>query len=282
MSEELHFGRAAARLFITQPALSRQIQVLEQRLGVRLFARDGRTVRLSEAGRALTGDARAVVDAMERLRARAGQWSRTLTGHLVVGAVGAEAAMPYTRAILENLRSRHPRLTIEVRTLNFVDHMARLIDGDLDVAFLRPPVPPGIEFAELATEPRVACVSADDSLATRDAVSLSDLAGRPFVDMPPQIPRVWWDYWAVDPRPDGVPVRYGPVVSDMEGLLLAVARGEAVCLLPSAARDFFPRPGVRYLDVTDLSPCLSALGWLACQRDRPVIRAVREAVGASA
>ncbi|QIP83153.1 LysR family transcriptional regulator [Streptomyces sp. Tu 2975] len=280
LSEELHFGRAAARLFMTQSALSRQIQDLERRLGVLLFARDSRTVRLTEAGSALTAEARATVEAMGLLRVRAGQWARTLTGHVVVGTIGAEAAMPYTSAILERLGALHPGITVEVRSLNFTEHLAQLLSGDIDVAFLRPPVPPAIELLELATEPRVATLAAGDPLADRSEICLADLTDRVFVDVPPEVPRVWWDFWAVDPRPDGTRVRYGPVVSDMEGLLLSVARGEGMCFLPAAARDFFPRPGVRYVDVVDLSPSVSALGWPAQRRLRPGVEAMREAAAA--
>ncbi|WP_184760742.1 LysR family transcriptional regulator [Streptomyces griseoloalbus] len=281
LSEELHFGRAAARLHMTQSALSRQIRDLERRLGVPLFSRDSRTVFLTDAGSALTTEARATVEAMGRLRVRADQWARTLAGHVVVGTIGAEAAMPYTHAILERLRTRHPRITVEIRSLNFTEHLAQLLSGDVDVAFLRPPVPPAIELLELASEPRVACLAAADPLADRAELRLVDLTDRAFVDVPPQVPRLWWDFWAVDPRPDGTPVRYGPVVSDMEGLLLAVARGEGVCFLPAAARDLFPRPGVRYVDVADLSPSTSALGWLAQHRDRPGVQAVRAAAAAA-
>ncbi|MEU1892793.1 LysR family transcriptional regulator [Streptomyces pristinaespiralis] len=280
LSEELHFGRAAARLFMTQSALSRQIQDLERRLGVPLFARDSRTVRLTDAGSALTVEARATVEAMGLLRVRAGQWARTLTGHVVVGTIGAEAAMPYTSAILERLGVLHPGITVEVRSLNFSEHLAQLLSGDIDVAFLRPPVPPDIELLELAVEPRVAALAAGDPLADRSGIRLADLSDRVFVDVPPEVPRVWWDFWAVDPRPDGTRVRYGPVVSDMEGLLLSVARGEGMCFLPAAARDFFPRPGVRYVDVVDLSPSVSALGWPAQRRLRPGVQAMREAAAA--
>ncbi len=279
--EELHFGRAAARLHMTQPALSRQIRDLERRLGVLLFSRDSRTVSLTEAGRALVEEARATVEAMGRLRVRADQWARTLAGHVVVGTIGAEAAMPYTHAVLEHLRTLHPRLTVEIRSLNFTEHLAQLLSGDIDVALLRPPVPAGIELLELATEPRVACLPATDPLADLAEVSLTDLGDRVFVDVPPEVPRVWWDFWAVDPRPDGTRVRYGPVVSDMEGLLLAVARGEGMGFLPAAARELFPRPGVRYVDVADLSPSVAALGWPVEHRDRPAVRAVREAATAA-
>lgn len=123
------------------------------------------------------------------------------------------------------------------------------------MAFLRPP---GIQIRHLATEPRVACRPADDPLASRSAINLTDLAGHPVVDLPAQLPRVWWNFWAVDPRPDGSVVRYGPVVSDMEALLHVVAQGTAMAFLPAAAREFFPRPGVSYVDVTDLPPSTSA------------------------
>ncbi|WP_245641182.1 LysR family transcriptional regulator [Streptomyces megasporus] len=276
LSEELHFGRAAARLYMTQPALSRQIRDLEKRLGVALFCRDSRTVGLTDAGRALVAEARAVLEAMERLRVRAGQWGRNLTGRVVIGMIGAESAMPHTHAVLERLRARHPGLTVEVRNLDFAEQ-AQLLTGGVDVAFLRPPVPPTVELLELATEPRVACLPVDDPLSDRSAVLLADLADRVFVDVPPEAPREWWDFWTANPRPDGTRVRYGPVAHDMEALLLAVARGEGMCFLPAAARSLFPRPGVRYLAVADLPPCASVLGWLAEHRDRPVVRAVREA-----
>ncbi|MFJ5266615.1 LysR family transcriptional regulator [Streptomyces sp. NPDC088387] len=281
LGEELHFGRAAARLHIAQPSLSRQIQELERRLGVPLFARDSRSVTLTEAGRALMVEARETVGAMDRLRVRAGQWARTLSTHVVVGMVGAEAAMSYTHVVLEQLRALHPGLTVEIRTLGFAEHLVRLLSGDIDVAFLRPPVPAGVELLELATEPRVACLPADDPLTERPEILLADLGDRVFLDVPPEVPRVWWDFWAVDPRPGGRRVRYGPVVSDMEGLLHAVAAGQGMCFLPAAAREFFPRPGVRYVDVVDLSPSVSALGWPVEHRDRPAVRAVREAATAA-
>lgn len=277
LAEECHFGRAAARLCMTQPALSRQIQVLERRLGVQLFVRERRKVRLSEAGHALRGEAQAVVDAMQRLREKASQWARTLTDHLVVGTFAAESAMPYAKPLLQSVTARHPRLTVTVRTSNLADHMAQLLEGRVDVAFLRPPVPPGIEVLELSREPRVACVSVEDPLAARECVSLVDFASYVFPDYPPQIPRLWRNYWSEDPRPDHSEVRYGPVFYDMEELLLAIAGGEIACFLPEAARQFYPRPGVRYLDVIDLSPCSSVLAWLAENRNRPVVRAVREA-----
>ncbi|MFI8193442.1 LysR family transcriptional regulator [Streptomyces sp. NPDC085946] len=277
LSKDLHFGAAAARMSITQSALSQQIRDLEKRLRVKLFERTSRAVALTPAGRALLPEAERAIEAMTRLRCTAESQLRQVSGRLVVGTVGAEAAMEHTHGVLQALHGHQPRITVEVVSLNLTDHMTALFRQEVDVLFLRPPVPNGMEVHHLATEPRVACLPADDPLASAPRLTLAQLAGYPVVDMPEQVPRVWWDFWAVDPRPDGTPVRYGPVVPDMEALLHTVARGKAMCFLPAAARAFFPRPGIRYVDVTDLPPSTSALAWLVKNRDEPTVRAIRQA-----
>ncbi|MFF5968751.1 LysR family transcriptional regulator [Streptomyces collinus] len=277
LSEELHFGQAAARLFITQPALSQQIRELEKRLGVRVVERTSRAITLTEEGRALPPEARAAVAAVDRLKRVADAQLRQISGRVVVGTIGAETAMSHTRAVLGLLKDRHPKTTLHLVNLSFGDHMAALAQHDVDVVFLRPPVTDDIELHHLATEPRVACLAADHPLAALPQLTLAQLSGIPVVDMPEQVPRLWWNFWAVDPRPDGSPVRYGPVVTDMESLLHTVATGEAMCFLPMAAREYFPRPGIRYIEVADLTPSASALAWLRRRRSEATIRAVRHA-----
>lgn len=275
LAEELHFGRAATRMFMSQPAFSQQIRALEDRIGVKLIDRTSRTVELTEIGQALLPEIHNAVAAMTRLRKLADIHAREISGHLIVGSLGADAAMPYTRAIFDDLHTRHPNITVEMRLLNFAEHINALSRGEVDMAFLRPPVPPGIQLQHLATEPRVAALCSADPLAGASSVTLSQLAGYTFVDVPAEAPRGWWNFWAVDPRPDGGPVRYGPVVTDVEALLHVVASGRAMAFLPSAARDFFPRPGVSYLEVIDLPPCTSALAWLPKNRNKPIIATVR-------
>ncbi|RKN53333.1 LysR family transcriptional regulator, partial [Streptomyces klenkii] len=166
LAEEAHFGRAAARLFMTQPALSQQIRALETRLGVLLFDRTSRGVALTPAGRALLPEAREVVEAMVRLRRHADTHAREVRGRLVLGFIGAEASMPYAHAVLGELHARHPRIGIELRALDFADQIDAMANGDVDAALLRPPVPPGVQTLQLATEPRLACLAANDRLAT--------------------------------------------------------------------------------------------------------------------
>jgi DNA-binding transcriptional LysR family regulator len=280
LAEELHFSRAAARLFITQSALSRQIRALETHLGVRLVERSSRSVELTPAGRALLPEIRSAVAAMERVSRLADAQARDVSGHLVLGSIGGEAAMPYTHAILTELRGRHPHVTYEMRSLNFVTQIEALTSGEIDAAFLRPPLPPGIQSLELATEPRLACLAADDPLVRRAPLTLAQLAGHVMVDMPAEVPRRWWNYWTVNPRPDGSPVRYGPVVTDIEAMLLAVARGQAIVFLPAAVRALYPRPGVAYVEVADLPLSTAALAWLPKNRTRPLVAALRRAARA--
>lgn len=283
VARELHFGRAAARLFMTQPALSRQIRMLEERLGVVLFHRTSRSVRLTTEGHALVPQARDAVRAMGRLRASATEHARRLRGKLVLGFIAGEAAMPYTHAVLETLHRRHPRIAVDLRSLPFGDQVDRLANGDADAAFLRPPLPHPLRTMRLATENRTLCLSTADplaSLAAERPVTLQDLADRPVVDMPSRAPRAWWDDWVVNPRPDGSPVRFGPTASDIEGLLHIVARGKAISFLPEVARRLYPRPGVTYVNVADAPLSTAALAWMPASHDRPVLTALLEAARA--
>ncbi|MFF4055433.1 LysR family transcriptional regulator [Streptomyces sp. NPDC001668] len=277
LAQELHFGRAAARVYVTQPAFSQQIRSLEQRLGVVLVERGGREVRLTAVGQSVAEEAGAVVDAMARLRQAADRHAGAADGLLRIGSLGAEAAMPYAQAILARLRARHPDLEIEVRNLTFVDMFSTLLTGEVDAAFLRGPLPGGIQSLHLASETRVVCLSADDPLAHRDALTLSDLAGRRVVDMPPEVPRSWWNHLTVNPRPDGTRVRFGPVVRDTEAMVLAVTQGGAITFLPSAARHLYPRAGITYVDCPELGLSTAELAWLPDSRDEPAVAALRGA-----
>ncbi|MER7936248.1 MULTISPECIES: LysR family transcriptional regulator [unclassified Streptomyces] len=277
VAEELHFGRAAARHFISQPALSQQIRALEERLGVPLIERLGGGVRLTSAGSAVAEQSRAVVDGLERLLQVADAHAGAITGRLRVGSLGAEAAMPHAGAVLALLRDQHPHLEVEVRNVGFIQQFDSLSNGEVDAAFLRGPLPSGFQSLQLATESRVVCLAADDPLAAEETLTLTQLADRLVVDMPREVPRMWWDHLTVNPRPDGTPVRFGPVVRDTEAMVLAVLQKRAVTFLPASARRLYPRPGLVYVDVPELGESVSYLAWLPASRDLPAVRALRTA-----
>jgi len=277
LAEELHFGRAATRMFMTQPALSRQFNALEQRLGIELITRTNRTVELTAAGKALLAEAQSIVAATQVLHRVATEYTRAATGKVVVGTIGAEAAMEHTRRVLAEAMQQHSDLQIEVRLLNVAEHFQSLYTGEVDVVFCRPPAPKQIQTHHLATEPRIVCLPADDPLASGREVSLSDLRDRVLIDFPAECPSAWRSFWAVYPRPDGSPVKYGPVVWDVESLLATVAQGKAIAFLPASVRTFFPRPGIVFLDVADIPPCTSALAWHVNGSQRPTVMAIRRA-----
>ncbi|GFE17990.1 LysR family transcriptional regulator [Streptomyces glebosus] len=276
LAEELHFGRSASRLFMSQPAFSKQIRVLERRLGLQLVERTSRIVELTPSGLALLPHARAVTEAMANLRHVAEVRSRENSGRIVVGTLAAEPAMPHTRLILDELHRLQPHLAIEMRSLNFINQYEALACGEVDVAFLRPPAPSGIQAHQLAEEPRLVCLPDGDPLAVQERLTLAELSDRTMVTMPPESPQVWRDFWAINPRPNGIPIRFGPLAVDVEGVLQAIARNQAIGFLPASARDFYPRPGIVYRELVDAPPCTMALTWFARNRDRPHVALMRK------
>ncbi|MEU5301158.1 LysR family transcriptional regulator [Streptomyces noursei] len=271
LAEELHFGRAAARLYLTQPALSLQIRTLERRLGVRLFTRTSRRVEVTPVGRALLPLVRNIVGATDELRDAA--LSSLAEGgglRLRVGLTDCATALGATRRVIAGLTTRHPALEIDFRVVDLVEQVTGLATGRIDAAFVYLPVAEDFHIQPLTTEARVACLSSTDPLSQRSSVCLADLADRPMVSLTPQVPRAVRDFWSVDPRPDGVPVRYtAHEVSRVESLLSAVSFDGARAFLPAVAAELYPRPDVRYLPVTDLPPCTFAIAWPEADRDAP-------------
>ncbi|WP_431042457.1 LysR family transcriptional regulator [Streptomyces sp. P1-3] len=235
LAEELHFGRAAKRLYISQPALSRQIRSLEEHLGVPLVERSTRRVELTAAGEALLPHVRAVVSAVDGLRGAAEVEARPpASDRVVLGSY--VSGLPAMRILLDELRQRHPVPEVEWRTVGPIDQARALLDGDVDAAFCYGPMPEGIQTLPLATERRLVCLPDTHPLADRKAVTLADLADLPVVGFSPQIDREWREFWAVDPRPDGTPVRYADQTgTTLEACIALVAWGTASGSSPKAA-----------------------------------------------
>ncbi|MFF7795808.1 LysR substrate-binding domain-containing protein [Streptomyces sp. NPDC007991] len=183
--------------------------------------------------------------------------------------------MPPIPEIFDELQAAQPGLTIEVQRMGFADWAEALLAGDLDVAFVFPPVPPGVQTHRLTTMPRVACLHDRDPLAGQGPLPLQQLADRPVVGWSPTIPKAWRDFWSVDPRPDGTPVRYTHhQTTEWEPALTAIGLGEGVQFPPEPSRWLYQRHGVAYADVTDLTPCWTALPWHTQDRDKPTVTAL--------
>jgi DNA-binding transcriptional LysR family regulator len=225
VAEHLNFGRAAAELHLAQPSLSRQIQRLEERLGVRLFDRTPQGTLLTEAGKAFLPEAQALLRVARRatLTARAHAPKTRIT-------VGYLEDLVITTAVRE-FRRRHPQAEIETRHL-VCEQLSALTNGRVDVLVARTPLPfaPGeVRTSLLYEEPRMLVVPIGHPLATRTSVKVGELADeQPFPC--PLARQGWAAYRLLGPAPQG------RAIESYEDKLELVAVGQAIGVVPAGDR----------------------------------------------
>ena len=188
VAEELHFGRAAARLRISQPPLSQQIQILEQQIGARLLARTNRSVNLTAAGLQFLTDARQILGQVEAAAARAERLHHGETGEL---RIGFTSSAPFIKGVSDSLstfRKRYPDVHIQMREINTRQQIAPLNDGELELGLMRNTrLPETLAWKLVLREPLLAMVHRDHPLAARESISLHELAHEPFVFFDPHV-----------------------------------------------------------------------------------------------
>lgn len=259
VAEDLHFGHAASRLHVSQPALSVQIRKLERMLGVDLFKRTSRRVELTEAGLAILEEARATLAAADRTLAVARSAARGKR-RLTVGFV-ANAAAELTPVILQEFGRLHSGVDIHMRQYAFTDPLAGLGNGEVDVAFVRPPVQSGptIESATILSEERVLILSESHALAQQPWVTVDMLLNEPFVAR--RAPRDWRDFWlGVDHR-GGHEARIGAEVSTVDECLEAILTDRGIAFTQASSQRFYARPGLAFVPVAGLSGSTVAVAW---------------------
>ncbi|EPK6502374.1 LysR family transcriptional regulator [Klebsiella sp. 141153] len=235
VAEELHFGRAAARLNISQPPLSQQIQILEQQIGARLFARTNRSVSLTAAGKQFLADSRQILTQVEDAAARAGRLHHGETGEL---RIGFTSSAPFIKAVSDTLstfRRRFPDVHIQTRETNTREQIVPLTEGALDLGLMRnTQLPDTLCWEKVLREPLLAMVPSDHPLARQQAVSLLELAREPFVFFDPHVGTGLYDDIL------GLMRRYGtaPVITQEVGeamtIIGLVASGLGVSILPAS------------------------------------------------
>ena len=186
IAEEQSFTRAAGRCFVVQSALSRQIKSLESELGVRLFARTSRKVKVTPAGEAFVKQARLCLQAAERAKASAAAAHGQIRGSLTIGVIPTVTAVDIA-AVLGAFRRSYPEVGMQVRTGGSDEFLRRIAAGQLDVGVLglaEGVTPRGVQTRELSQERLVAVLSEGHRLAGRRRLRLKDLADEPFVDFP--------------------------------------------------------------------------------------------------
>ena len=185
VAEELHFGRAAKRLQMAQPPLSQQIRQLEKELGVQLFERNTRSVRLTSAGESFLQPVRTVLDDLDTAVRAARAAGRGEYGRVTIGFAGASSheTLPLlTRAV----RAAHPALELVMKGQTYADvALAGVADGSLDLGFVRLPVTrPGVQYRVIDEEELVCALPSDHPLARLERVPIEVLAQEPFVSFP--------------------------------------------------------------------------------------------------
>ena len=257
-----HYGRAAEALHTSQPSLSRQIRMLEQQLGARLFDRTAQGTSLTEAGEVFLRHAKA----LSRLVARAAAETRAAASPSRI-TVGYTTGIFITAAVRE-LRHRHPDAEVHTLHLEWNEPREALLEGRVDAAVTRLPIRTDqLDVTVLYDEPRVLLVSLEHRLAGKESITLDDIADEP-------LPRLsdpeWNAFWRIDPRPDGRRAPDGPLVEHIEDKLELIAAGEAATIVSSGLRAEILRPDLTTVPLEGVEPSHVVLATRAEERSRLV------------
>lgn len=268
VAEERHFGRAAARLHMTQPPLSRAIRQLEADLGVVLLHRSAAGVELTAAGNALYTEAVTLLEQAEQARGRV--TATAGTAMLTIGTLGDTAGESNTR-LAATFRRHHPEVSIRFREADFTDPTTGLRNGLVDVALTRSPFDDtGISVRLLRSDPVGAVLRTNDPLVGRGALRLADLADRPWFQLPDGTDPLWRAYWngatPVGERPAGLVVR--TVTECMQAALWNGMVG--IAPLTHA----MPK-GLTLVPLTDMPPSPLVVAW-ATEHESPLVHSFVE------
>ncbi len=250
VAEELHFGRAATRLHMSQPPLSRAIRQLETEIGTTLFDRSPAGVALTPAGTVLLEEARALLDRADRARLRVASAAGAAT--ITIGIL-ADSTDPGVLRLADAYRDRHPHAEVRIREADLADPTCGLHAGLVDIALTRAPFDEtGLAVRELRADPVGALLRSDDPLARHRQLKLADLADRRWFRFPEGTDPRWQSYW------NGGETREGAVVRAVQECRQAVLWNGTVGM---TLLDHETTTGLTVVPVTDMPPSRVLLAW---------------------
>jgi DNA-binding transcriptional LysR family regulator len=282
VAEELNFSRAAQRLHIAQPALSNQIKVLENELGVQLLERTRRMVRLTEAGKTLLADARPLLAGAQtaELHARGAQKGESGTIHIGYVLTAANARLA---SVIKTFRQNYPGVEPDLAQLSTGAQIAALKNRRLDIGFVRPPVNAAeLETEVIGEEKMVLAVASSDTLARKKRLTWQDLDGKTVLSVHPTVANYYYESFFALCRQHKVKLTMGPYSQDIHSNLWLVSTGYGITPITESAREF-ASSNLTFLNLPVDGPSIQTL--LAWRRDNtsPVLanflRTVRSVSG---
>ncbi|HUI95596.1 MAG TPA: LysR substrate-binding domain-containing protein [Xanthobacteraceae bacterium] len=262
VAEELHFGRAATRLNMTQPPLSRQIKILEHALNAALFVRTSRSVRITPAGRSFLPEAKRLLKLAESAALVAQSIASGRAGSIKIGFTGG-AAQAFLPALITECRARLADVELILKEMVSGDQIDALEAGQIDVGFLRPPVSRA-SFSSVAvlSESLIAAIPHGHRLARQKEIAIRDLDGEPFVMYAPFEARYFYDLLAGQFAKAKVLPRYVQHLSQIHSILSLVGTGLGLALVPqSAAMLHAERVVLRPIRLTPARPVELHMAW---------------------
>ncbi|EKX88198.1 LysR family transcriptional regulator [Corynebacterium durum] len=275
VAEELHFRKAAERLFVSQPVLSRQIARLEQDLKARLFIRDRRSVQLTSAGEALLHRARHLLEDWDAATKEVITLARKEQSVLVIGLqTGVGRGMLHTLTQALNAIKWRP----ELHQVAWNDATAGVEAGDCDAGFawLGTTINPRCDYVVVAEEPIMLAVNSQHRLAGRRQASFAEISNEPLVALPESAKELR-SFWLAEHARHGSPAPIACEAATADEALENVAAGTGSVFISAGNSILYAREGVHFLDVPDLPPARLAFLWRAGDT-RDVIRVAASAL----
>ncbi len=232
VAHTLNFGRAARQLYLSQSALSIQIQNLETHLGVPLFERNRRSVRLTAAGESVLAESEELLQRIADIELRAGQIGSGEVGHLRIGFVASATASVIPTIVLA-FRKLYPGVSFDLKNMPTVQQLDALKTGSIDVGFVRLPVSAdGLLIESIHREPFAIVLAKAHPLASEKTLTVRQLAGEPFIAYGRKWAPSFYDHWTAICRKAGFIPNVVQEVAEMDTALVLVAAGLGVAILP--------------------------------------------------
>lgn len=277
VAEELHFGRAASRIYIAQPPLSQQIKQLEAEIGVKLFNRTKRTVELTEAGKVFQREAYAVLERLDKGIIKAQQAARGEAGWLSIGFVSS-INYEILPNVLREFRRQCPDVEIFLQEMHNPEQNQSLLERRIHIGFARMPA----ESEELirkvvAREPLIVALPAANKLAKKDVLKLSDLINEPFIVFSQSRPSPLREYILRLCAEAGFQPSVVQQVGEIQTALGLVAAEIGITLVPASTHNLH-REGVVYKNLTEPQPIIEMTMQYRKDETSPVVARFLEVI----